>query len=1091
MSNNINKPHTAKLYQLMETCRIQSHEKRTHTSMGYPFGNFGMSGTKRNELMKYYSLALKENTVLHITEQHREQGPIIIDIDLKYKDDNGRRLYLKKHIIMIIKAYNIAIVKYIKITDSQLQAFVFEKKSPTQQPDNLKDGFHIQYPYVCINHKIQFLIRNDVLKQAESEKWFSEMDLIEPLAQVFDIAIIQRNNWLMYKSVKPNCQVYELTCGYDDLLEEVDIGSILEDERPDTFSIRKFAGDEHEGLQDGITDDIINAKYLTLGLEKKQSDVASANPDGKTINPDDIAKVGKLIKLLSPDRYNHYDKWIELGWCLHNINNSLLGTWIDFSKQSAKFVHGDCEKRWNKFRNDGFNMGSLYKWARDDSPDGFSNFKSEELRVYIQNSMSGASYDVAKLVHEHYKYNYVCLSLKYKTWYEFKNHRWIEVQHGHTLNQKIAEEIVNEYTRFGSWFGQKSLGISDKDGMLSTAKLATNMSVKLRTKKFRDDIMSDCAQLFYDPLFIDKLDENRELICFTNGVYDLANGIFREGRPEDRISLCTLTEYRPYNKNDRYVKDVEEFINQIQPEKDMRNYVLDLLASCLQGHTRDEKFHIWTGSGCFAAGTQIMMSDGTIKSVEDITVNEYVMGNDYKPRLVTNLINGRDHMYIINQNNGASYTVNGDHKLVLKVVQNNIKMKMSSHAINKPLWQVNWYKINGDGFDITKHNIEFVKEDDANEFLAALSQDQGVLLNDDIIVGSLNNYLKINNEVKKELFGIKMVKNKNGQISEILSTITTVKKSISEYYGFEIGDNHLFLLEDGTIVSNSNGKSVLVSLFMQAFGEYCATIPVTLLTGKRAASNAACPELARTKGRRFCCFHEPEGDDKINLGYMKGLTAGDKLIVRTLFKEPIEFFPQFKLFLLCNKLPSVSSNDGGTWRRIRLVPYEMKFVDNPKEVYERKIDRSLKEKLDFWKEGLISILVERFKVYKANGLVEPHKVTQCTTLYQQNSDTLLEFINETMDITKNSVNNIKLTDIMSDFKDWFRRSHSDKKMPPKGDVKEYFETKFGKQVKGGYCGIVWKKRDDEDNEDAQPVANDQVALPVDKSKKKKSSALDA
>ena len=41
-------------------------------------------------------------------------------------------------------------------------------------------------------------------------------------------------------------------------------------------------------------------------------------------------------------------------------------------------------------------------------------------------------------------------------------------------------------------------------------------------------------------------------------------------------------------------------------------------------------------------------------------------------------------------------------------------------------------------------------------------------------------------------------------------------------------------------------------------GTYASTIGITLLTNKRAASNAASPEMANMKGKRFVVFQEPE-----------------------------------------------------------------------------------------------------------------------------------------------------------------------------------------------------------------------------------------
>ncbi len=86
----------------------------------------------------------------------------------------------------------------------------------------------------------------------------------------------------------------------------------------------------------------------------------------------------------------------------------------------------------------------------------------------------------------------------------------------------------------------------------------------------------------------------------------------------------------------------------------------------------------------------------------------------------------------------------------------------------------------------------------------------------------------------------------------LVNHLTVDALSEGEYFGFEVDGDHLYLDGQNNVHTNSNGKSLSVDMFMHALGNYAAIMPISLLTSRRSASNAATPELARTKGRRFC-----------------------------------------------------------------------------------------------------------------------------------------------------------------------------------------------------------------------------------------------
>jgi hypothetical protein len=71
---------------------------------------------------------------------------------------------------------------------------------------------------------------------------------------------------------------------------------------------------------------------------------------------------------------------------------------------------------------------------------------------------------------------------------------------------------------------------------------------------------------------------------------------------------------------------------------------------------------------CFAKGTQIMMYDGTTKSVEDVVQGDILMGPEGDPRTVLGTTQGREEMFKIKPRTkyGKEYTVNKSHILAFK-----------------------------------------------------------------------------------------------------------------------------------------------------------------------------------------------------------------------------------------------------------------------------------------------------------------------------------------------------------------------------------------------------------------------------------------
>ncbi|CCD22378.1 H(+)-transporting V1 sector ATPase subunit A NDAI_0A02200 [Naumovozyma dairenensis CBS 421] len=294
--------------------------------------------------------------------------------------------------------------------------------------------------------------------------------------------------------------------------------------------------------------------------------------------------------------------------------------------------------------------------------------------------------------------------------------------------------------------------------------------------------------------------------------------------------------------------------------------VLDALFPCVQGGTTcipgafgcgktviSQSLSKYSNSdtiiyvGCFAKGTQVMMADGSDKSIEEIQIGEQVMGKDGNPRTVIALPRGKETMYEVchitphrttsGENFGVmDYVCSGNHKLVLRTPQN---VTLTTHELDGQTYtNVSYFALEESAYgQIVKkktksyqhqrHGGKQETEKKVNEFLATINPDS---IEWDV---EAKDYKKLGYDVKKSSHQmINPVFKESGNLIAKLNELG-FSKEIAPQMGWLLG----FWVGNGSITTSSFSIDSLDTQLLDRITEYGKLFALTTTSATNHCRN--------------------------------------------------------------------------------------------------------------------------------------------------------------------------------------------------------------------------------------------------------------
>ena len=651
-------------------------EHRVTTKQGHNVSMTGMGAHKGSwyipdeEYLKFLDLLneylfIDEFRPNNFVEQRKPDAiaPLLIDLDFKYNGEkNLQRTFTEKNINDFISEIIKVLVEYFHIKDyASLRFFVTLRPQPYIDTKNknidekIKDGVHIECPDFSIGNEHYNFLRNKLIESKALETSFQDTQYTNKPEKVFDKAVANNLGWFFYGESKPDTPPYML----EYVLRYVPKTGKINKDLPSLYSSRKLM--EILSIRYSLNKPIsINDAYkeeFELAFQKAKNPIVASEiiqPSTKdltgilpvlvdsfnsiVITEDEIALAKRLVlECLSGERAEDYNAWMRVGWCLYNISKELdmFDTWMKFSEKSSKSAGNNIEalrRDWTRGTMRRVNgsmeirMGSLKMWSREDNYAKYCEIMDGDIISFITKTAitfrGGTHYHVASMIYKLFPDIYKCaVDGRSIDWYIFQNHVWNSMPNGLLIKTRITDEIAHKVDT--ARHSLKPPADNDPEYENKYKSYTENMMKLLKLQEnlynatFKESVMKDAVQLFYDQEFTKQINQNPYKLGCANGILNLREPVFNEeGKPicykptlspgvaEDYVSLrvgqkgsLSPIDYVPYDPSDPRQIEINDFFKKLFPAPDLREYVLTLCAGCLEGANKEQCFYIMTGSG--------------------------------------------------------------------------------------------------------------------------------------------------------------------------------------------------------------------------------------------------------------------------------------------------------------------------------------------------------------------------------------------------------------------------------------------------------------------------------------------------------------
>lgn len=326
----------------------------------------------------------------------------------------------------------------------------------------------------------------------------------------------------------------------------------------------------------------------------------AGDPQNREYDEEDVRSLVKLIKY---EDFNHETAYwksivLSIGGFAHDNSYDLSDLAQEVSQSAYNYDESATEYLYSRARGDR-GVGTLITMAKQDNPVKFRQWAAAWKEKRAAATVGSKKIPDEILAHSGHDDDDVATYF-ISVWgddinVEFagKNHYtvhnwdgqfWVK-GHANIIECMIGKEM---YNRFKKWIGDYNFPTPE---LYSSC---TKLLKRFRNCRTRSGYVKSIINAITRSSKQIEFDANANLLAFTNGVYDLESGVFRDGRKEDFISQVVPYDWRASTEEEE--AKIMNFINKVMPLEEERDVLLKALATGISGQMIENVF-ILTGNG--------------------------------------------------------------------------------------------------------------------------------------------------------------------------------------------------------------------------------------------------------------------------------------------------------------------------------------------------------------------------------------------------------------------------------------------------------------------------------------------------------------